>query len=85
MRETEGRISFETTDNKNEGRHIVFTLQTTTFTMYSRIFGQEVQTITKFSTNDDAFNHHEVLTIYPAVRSSRSTHVLLLLLIAVVG
>ena len=47
-----------------------------TFTKYSRIFGQEMQT--SRSAQKPTMKpsiHHEVLTIYPAGHPSRSTHV----------
>ena len=58
----------------------MFTLQTTTFTMYSRSFGQELQ---PSRSSQPTKIHHEVFTIYPAGHPSRSTHVLLLLFVVV--
>ena len=74
----------------------VFTLQTTSITKYSRIYGQEVQPSRSFSTNEYAVHpsrsthefksnlsiHHEVFQKPRlAIHPSRSTHELLLLLL----
>ena len=75
---TEGRISLRPQETKSRRGRFVFTLQTKTFTKYSRIFGQEVQP-SRSSQPTMPSIHHEVLTIYPAGHPSRSTHVLLLL------
>ena len=84
MRETEGRMTMRSQKTKNRRGRYVFALRTTTFTKYSRIFGQEVQTSRSAQPTMMPSIHHEVLTIHPAGHPSRSTHVLLLLLLFVV-